>query len=155
MRVKYTALLIAVLVILFAVPLDKYAEILPDAAADSDGKASADIISLQKTGEYFVILKNYPYGFTEINWTAAEGVITTNWTAAEGAGNIYTGYYDNGWIEEGPFNGSGHTSMAIESGKIRYRFRGEDTDFGVDAVAWISVKFIEKKQVYGIVGLML
>jgi hypothetical protein len=157
MKIKHVLALAVVLTVLFLVPLEKETEISAYAASDSDGKASADIVNLQKTSEYFVILKNYPYGFVIMNWTnPGNGVLTANWTAIEGAGNIYIGYYNNDWVEQGPFTGSGFA--VINSGSMEnlaFRFRGEDTDFGVDAVAWLRVNLVVKKQVYGIIGLIV
>jgi hypothetical protein len=148
--------------LLLLIPLDKEFPVVPSGAEDSDGKSFTDITN---GSDYFIDLKTYPYGYMKMEWPldAKEARIITEYrTNGFGTGNIHVGYSLGGeWIETGPLGESLNSTIielvipdTVGFNKIDFRFRGEDTDFGVDAIAWVNAKMIAKKQVYGLVSLM-
>lgn len=170
---KKTALLIAVagtILLLFFVPLDKEIIIYPLEASDSDGKSSDNIINAQKTFDYFLILKTYPYGFVRIdkwqNSTVGDikrASIHTEWKTNKGfgAGNIFVGYSINGneWNETGPFSDSDNQAyidlpVDYDISMIKFRFRGEDLDFAADAITWVRTNMIVTVKRFGLFGLL-
>jgi len=130
----------------------------PLRARDSDGTPSEEILENMKNGYEVVILKHFPYGFLEVEeWEKVrflkKAYLIVEWRTYEelGAGNIYIGYSFDGkkYMEIGPFNESlNFTKTVIEIpvnpfsdlSKLKVRFRGEDIDFGIDAIAEIKIE---------------
>ncbi len=124
-------------------------------ARDSDGSDSADILNNMKNGYELVSLKTNPYGYIEVSNFQFKGIAKKvyaiiEWKAYKdlGADNIYVGYsFDDKYIEKGPFH-EGYKRETIEIpinmlsdfNKLKIRLRGEDTDFGPDALAEVNIK---------------
>ncbi|MBU5687810.1 MAG: hypothetical protein KQA31_00145 [Candidatus Aenigmarchaeota archaeon] len=124
-------------------------------ARDSDGSDSEDIINNMKENYEIVSLKANPFGYVELSKFQFKGFIKRidaefYWNIYEdfGGGNIYIGYSFDGknYIEKGPFNESGSYKIDIpvnifsNLNNLRLRFRGEDLDFGPDALAEVKMK---------------
>lgn len=165
----YVAPIIILFVYLaFFIPLEKEVVLNPIVVKDSDGKFSNDIIELQKNSEYSVSLKTFPYGYVQVDeWDFVQNprnaTIKVEWKTNElGAGNIYLGYSGgSGWVEFGPYNQSldiFKTSISVPDhfvqnvSLLKFRFRGEDLDFGPDAIAWVKVEMAVRKSVNGIIS---
>jgi hypothetical protein len=134
---------------------DSYAK--PTDASDSDGTRDSDILTNVNSSFEKVILKVSPFGYLEVsNWEGfglvKKATAIVNWRTYKdfGAGNIYVGYsFGDIFTEVGPFNESAElTETKIEIPvnpftdlrRLRVRFRGEDTDFGPDAVAEVNIR---------------
>jgi hypothetical protein len=126
-------------------------------ATDTDGTRTAEIIASMASSHEKVILKVNPFGYVAVGGWENTGLAKSvqaiiEWKTYKdfGAGNIYIGYsFGGNYTEVGPFDESDEfvqTSLDIpvniftDLGKLRVRFRGEDTDFGPDAIAEVSIK---------------
>jgi len=147
------AILIALLLFAFLKEQEVYLDAI--SAADSDGTDSSDIISNMKDGYELVSLKANPFGFIEVRGFKHSGIAkkayaTYEWHVYQdlGAANIYVGYSFDGkkYFEQGPFDDSGNITIEIPVNpfynleNLRLRFRGEDADFGPDAIAEVRMK---------------
>jgi len=130
----------------------------PLRAKDSDGTQSEEILENMRKGYETIILKHFPYGFLEVEeWEKVKfpkkAYAIIKWRTYEelGAGNIYIGYSFDGknYKEIGPFNESVNFTTTIieipvnplsDLSKLKVRFRGEDTDFGVDAISEVRIE---------------
>jgi hypothetical protein len=137
----------------------------PLGAFSTDGTPSTIIISNMNVSHQKVSLKTNPFGYIEIRGWTGHGIIkkaiaTFEWKTDKdmGAGKIYIGYsFGGNYTETGPFDESENfTTSEIEIpfgisndlSKLKVRFRGEDLDFGPDAIADVSIKL--KVIVYGL-----
>jgi hypothetical protein len=151
-----TLSVIAIFLIVFFIS-EKQTYAKPLSAFNTDGTPSTIIINNMNASHQKVILKTSPFGYIEIRGWDSQGLIkkvvaTVEWKTYEdmGAGNIYIGYsFGGNYTEIGPFRESENfTTNEIEIplissneiSKLKVRFRGEDLDFGPDAIADVSIK---------------
>jgi hypothetical protein len=128
----------------------------PLSARDTDGTDPSDIIKNMEGGYEMVILKVNPFGYVEIEGWESVGLLKSATLEVEwktysdlGAGNIYVGYsLGDDYVEIGPFNESSEAvkreiaipvSPFTDMGNLKARFRGEDIDFGPDAIAEVRM----------------
>jgi len=126
-------------------------------ATDTDGTRTSEILSNIENGHEKVILKVNPFGYIAVGGWENRGLpkeasAIVEWRAYRGfgAGRIYVGYsFGGNYTEIGPFNESDNftqTTLNIpvniftDFGKLKIRLRGEDLDFGPDAIAEVSMK---------------
>jgi hypothetical protein len=136
----------------------------PLRASDTDGTPSSEIIRSISSSHEKVILKVNPFGYLEAGGWESQGMIKrivamVEWRTYKdlGAGNIYIGYSFGGdYVESGPFSESDSfttnqmeipLNSSSDLSNLKIRFRGEDTDYGPDAVAEVSIRL--KVIVYG------
>jgi hypothetical protein len=126
-------------------------------ARDTDGTEAGDIISGMENGYEMVILKANPFGYLEAGGWENAGLLKNatalvEWKTFEGlgAGSIYIGYsFGENYTELGPFNESSNNTITevgipaspfTDISKLKVRFRGEDMDFGPDAIAEVRMR---------------
>jgi len=123
-------------------------------ARDSDGSDARDILRNMNEGYELVSLKTNPYGYVEIGNFSFSGIpkkayAIFEWNSYEdlGASNIYIGYsFGDGYKDIGPLETRGSRKVEIpvnvftDFSKLKIRFRGEDADFGPDALAEVKMK---------------
>jgi hypothetical protein len=142
----------------------------PLKARDTDGTPPNEIIENMEKGFEMVILKVHPFGYLEIGkWEKVKflkkAFAIVEWKTYRdlGAGNIYIGYSFDGknYVETGPFNESENltkTTLEIPVSffsnleDLRIRFRGEDTDFAIDAIAEVNIKLKVIRYKFGLFG---
>lgn len=163
------AILSIIFIFFFLFSKEEEIYLYPQKAKDSDGTDSQEIINNMKNGFETIILKHYPFGYVEVEeWGKIKHLkkvyAIVEWKADEdlGAGNIYVGYSFDGkeYKEVGPFNASSHVRKEVieipikpfsNIDNLRVRFRGEDLDFGLDAVAEVSIKLKVIRYKFGMI----
>jgi hypothetical protein len=130
---------------------------IPIDAKDSDGTPSEEIMQNMIDGQEMVILKANPFGYIEVGgWRGPfmlkKATAIVEWKTYKdfGAGNIYVGYsFGGNYSEIGPFGESENittTEINIPVGvfedlsKLKIRFKGEDMDFGPEAIAEARIR---------------
>jgi len=130
----------------------------PLSAKDIDGLDSSEIIKDMQNGYETIDLKANPFGYVEINGWENQALIKkvsaiVEWKTPKklGAGNNYIGYSFDGknYNETGPFKESENVTRTIievpvdassNLNNLSVRFRGQDMDFGPDAIAEVSIR---------------
>ncbi|MEM0473115.1 MAG: hypothetical protein QXF88_00120 [Candidatus Aenigmatarchaeota archaeon] len=147
-------LIMVFLLIVFLTAKKETYYLKPQNATDSDGTDAADIINNIENGYEMVSLKANPYGYVEVSNFKPNSIVTNayaefDWKAYKdtGVSNIYIGYsFGNQYKEIGPFDYSTMQTIKIpvniftDFSKLKLRIRGEDSDFGADAIAEVSIK---------------
>ena len=153
MRIVFIAIFAVLLLFLLSLK-EETVSLQPMEARDSDGSDPGDILRNMNEGYELISLKTNPYGYVEIGNFSFSGLAKKayaffEWNAYEdlGASNLYIGYsFGNGFEEIGPLEARGSRKIEIpvniftDFSKLRIRFRGEDSDFGPDALAEVKMK---------------
>jgi len=153
---KKIVLVLVLLIILISIVFLKEETVYLQAkyARDSDGTDAGDILKNINDGYEILSLKANPYGYVEISNFNFSGVpkkayAIFEWNAYEdlGASNIYIGYsFGDVYKETGPLEAKGNRKIEIpvniftDFSKLKIRFRGEDSDFGPDALVEVKMK---------------
>lgn len=158
---------ISILILFLFFPREMEVYPKPIKAKDTDGTPQEEILENMKNGFEMVILKFYPFGYLEITeWEKVrflkEVYAIIEWRTYKGlgAGNIYIGYSFDGknYIEFGPFNESENITKTVikipvnifsDISRLKIRFRGEDIDFALDAIAEVNIKLKVIKYKFG------
>jgi len=153
MRIIFIAVFFALMVLLIFLKEETVC-LQAKEARDSDGSDASDIIKNANDSYEILSLKSNPYGYVEIGNFSFSGIpkkayAIFEWNAYEdlGASNIYVGYsFGNSYVEVGPLEAKGSRKIDIpvniftDFSKLKIRFRGEDSDFGPDALAEVKMR---------------